>query len=233
MYRIYSQAANVRTWIDINLDPSDRAVRRLSVLSPDHVTRFTKAETTFISPIVRVDPNEESDEDGIGDRGDVWHSLTDLCRNSYWKRVWAQQEIINVKKLIIHCGSTSIKGEDFGEFLRQINKRVNTYAEKQAFRDWANFLTPILVVGSNRTLFYSRYSRSKPSEWESDTPLKEARRYLFSTLQAAKRSLKASDPRDYVYESYHSSMVSKKESSRSKLTIVWIRLRSAKRWYKR
>lgn len=86
MHRIYSQAALVRTWIDTNLNPVDVAVHRLSILSPDHVPRFEKADTGM-SPIVNVNPDEESDDDGIGDYADVWHSLTDLCRNSYWVRV--------------------------------------------------------------------------------------------------------------------------------------------------
>ncbi|KAM5352739.1 hypothetical protein ACJ41O_005461 [Fusarium nematophilum] len=203
MHRIYSQAACVRAWIDINLDPMDAAVRRLPLLSPDHVTRFEKADTGM-SPIVHVDPDEDSDDDGIGDRAAAWQSLADLCEDKYWGRVWIQQEIYNARALVIHCGSsTAISGEDFAEFLRQLNARSSTAPEKQAFsnpRAWAGFMTPIGAMEANHSLFYSKANKAKAA-WRRDeaVPKTVSKRDLFDALVFAKHWLEATDPRDYFY----------------------------------
>ena len=158
MHRIYSRATNVRTWIDVDFNPDDESIRRLPILSPDHVTCFDKADTGM-GPIVHVDPDEDSDDDGVGDRAEVWRALSTVCSNTYWQRVWIQQEIRNAANIIIQCGSTTIVGEDFAEFLRRIQKRLNTTAEKQAFanpRDWYVFAAPIETMRANRSLFYHK-----------------------------------------------------------------------------
>ncbi|KAF2689102.1 HET-domain-containing protein, partial [Lentithecium fluviatile CBS 122367] len=123
MHHIYSKAAIVRIWIDVENQPDDETARRLSLLSPHHDTPIKEADTGT-RPKVQENSNEHSGDEDIGDRPEVWRSLSGLCKNSYWKRVWIQQEICYAADIFIHCSSASIAGEDFTEFLRQVMKKA-------------------------------------------------------------------------------------------------------------
>ncbi|PPJ51461.1 hypothetical protein CBER1_09170 [Cercospora berteroae] len=97
MFRIYSQARNVRSW----LDPRDFESEEQMSSAFRLLKEYSLGVAGFQAPNEDLHPDQAN---AILESFDV---LADLFRNKYWRRRWITQEIVLAKKLSIHCGSHS------------------------------------------------------------------------------------------------------------------------------
>lgn len=77
MRDIYSRAAAVRVWIDQEIDINSPAFPALPAL------------------------NESSKREDLGEDPDVWAPIAKIIYNSYWDRLWVQQELVFAKDIVV------------------------------------------------------------------------------------------------------------------------------------
>ncbi|GIZ37360.1 hypothetical protein CKM354_000081000 [Cercospora kikuchii] len=114
MFKIYSQARNVRSWLDPrDFEPGERT---------DQAFRLLKEYTLGATDV--GNPTEELHPDRVKAILQSFGVLADIFRNPYWRRRWITQEIVLAKKLSIHCGSYSQHKLD----LRSLHRRLDRLA---------------------------------------------------------------------------------------------------------
>ncbi|PSR80532.1 heterokaryon incompatibility protein-domain-containing protein [Coniella lustricola] len=96
MKEIYSRAESVLVWIDEVLSGDLPCVEKLS--------KFTDGECG----------------DELGTDPAFWAPLIPILRNSYWDRLWIQQEVVFAKRLTIYCRGAIIEGHRFMSFQHQV-----------------------------------------------------------------------------------------------------------------
>ncbi|KAH7333468.1 heterokaryon incompatibility protein-domain-containing protein [Rhexocercosporidium sp. MPI-PUGE-AT-0058] len=84
MRRIYKKALTVCIWIDVEVDASAAAFKKLAVVS------------------------ESGEELELGDDPSFWQPVIAVLSNRYWSRVWVQQEIASATKLSLLCRRSSV-----------------------------------------------------------------------------------------------------------------------------
>ena len=162
MRDIYGGASVVHSWLNVEIDPNCPAFLRFAQLS------------------------EKSTPSQLGNDTDFWEPVAVVGKDSYWERVWVQQEITYARKLIIHCRGNTISVESF----RHYQHLIDTMTDQSATDIYYRVLPKILQ---------ERF----PRRCEDDV-LKYTltRRSICETLLEAltrSRFLKAADPRDRVY----------------------------------
>ncbi|KAE8138142.1 hypothetical protein BDV38DRAFT_282444 [Aspergillus pseudotamarii] len=138
-----------------------------------------------------------------------WYPVADIFRNPYWRRLWAQQELILAKEINIYCQRNVFDGQQPLHFQQRINNnsffkvsgdvgRLSNYIDKGRW--------PPQVLGSN--ILHAKADRllgiQLHHQQSNDvmTHFEITRRYLGSSLlqlflQTA--GLNMTDPRDRVY----------------------------------
>ena len=133
MFDIYRNAAGVRAWIGsgpgeesddhlrplqdkLNLRPEFREYSTQEVQSPlttgsyaqedqwnvwNLIERFSKLAVAVLVPFIGESLRSPT-------TAKAWKDLCLLLLRPYWRRVWIQQEIMEVRKVVVHCGSTTI-----------------------------------------------------------------------------------------------------------------------------
>ncbi|CAK1360357.1 hypothetical protein CB0940_06415 [Cercospora beticola] len=97
MFKIYSQARNVRSW----LDPRDFESKERT----DPAFRLLKE---YSLGVIDVEPPAQGlHPDRAKAILESFGVLADIFRNQYWRRRWITQEIVLAKRLSIHCGRHS------------------------------------------------------------------------------------------------------------------------------
>ncbi|KAK0631653.1 heterokaryon incompatibility protein-domain-containing protein [Immersiella caudata] len=89
MDETYQRAAHVSVWLGLPKIPNH-------IIIPDHLQPVKTIE---------VDPFD-------------WHdNLEDLANRSYWSRVWVIQEFLLGQNILLHCGNSAIRWNDFQSML--------------------------------------------------------------------------------------------------------------------
>lgn len=194
MSRIFSSAATVRVWIDVEFKLDDEVLHRLDQWSQGQAIHSIGKLSNIWS-----EPQSGSRSDGGRYNTDAciqpWHVLLAFCQSPYWKRVWIQQEIRYAANVMIHCASTVIEGKDCAEFLRHVLDELYE-GDPEEICYWAMFTPPIQVIKNNASLF-SAISSTLKGRFPSET-LFQTRISLYQALHKA-QALEATDLRDTIY----------------------------------
>lgn len=100
MKEIYSRARSVQVWLDVELPYDAPSVIKLMNLKDD----------------------DEADD--LGDDSDFWMPIAPILRNSYWDRLWVQQELVFAPKLEFTCRGAKLPGEKLLSFQTQVFRRA-------------------------------------------------------------------------------------------------------------
>ena len=180
MRKIYTQASMVVSWIDCEIVLENNPwplLLSLSDATADDAVIFN------VKGSLSHQPNEQ-DNRGFMD----WVPLLSIMQNSYWSRVWIQQEIAFARKWELICGNDSLS-DSLGHFTRIWTRRFGDESIQNS--PWFLFRPPPALL-----LKHSPKLSSAPTAWQrSDNPLGQS---LLSVLERA-RSLKCTDDRDRLY----------------------------------
>lgn len=113
MKEIYSRARSVQVWLDVEVPCDAPSVKRLMNLK------------------------DGDEDDDLGDDPDFWTPLVPVLRNTYWDRLWVQQELVFAPKLEFICRSAKFPGQKLMSFQTQMFRRaIKGHRLLDAGDDW-------------------------------------------------------------------------------------------------
>jgi Heterokaryon incompatibility protein (HET) len=63
-----------------------------------------------------------------------WEDVARLCQRPYWERLWVTQEIILAKKIVVHCGNSTLPWEPLSVTLRAF-RRLRMFARHESTQE--------------------------------------------------------------------------------------------------
>ncbi|KAF2127649.1 hypothetical protein P153DRAFT_320023 [Dothidotthia symphoricarpi CBS 119687] len=124
MRRVYQQADCVRIWInDPTVDKTSAGIAALQNYrnaSDDHV-------------------------EGLGSDPSLWDHVVPIFENPYWNRAWIQQEVLNARRIELHCVDIIVPGDSLVKFqvaCRLQSDAVLFWSKKD---DWMNLLRSLQI----------------------------------------------------------------------------------------
>lgn len=198
MKEIYSRSQTVRVWIDVDLDLKDPALQKLFTL---------RLQTTA---------------DLLGDDPEYWKQVLPLLQNSYWDRLWIQQELVFAPTLVFHCRNVTIPGDCLMALQLQVLRKSTcgrrpfdtddawsvfgrlsstTKAPSRNLACWREMMKNKVLVDPHtlrpdlsllKPKAKWQLDPTKWGPWMSTSPI-----YLLGMLRQS-QTLKATDPRDRV-----------------------------------
>ncbi|KAK5708475.1 hypothetical protein LTR17_020654 [Elasticomyces elasticus] len=94
MKRIYGKASLVRLWINADVNSQDPACTKLCAFDEQVPDASTLLDTT----------------------PEFWRPVVPIFKDPYWNRLWIQQEVINARKLQVHCPALTFSGRALAKF---------------------------------------------------------------------------------------------------------------------
>lgn len=168
MRSVYRNAELVVVWISVELDISCLAVQKLREM------------------------NNRSVMADLGQDATIWDKLKPLFMNSYWNRVWIQQEISSASSLVFQVTNTTISSYSMFHFIRLFDERATEKDQNSsAWFDWVDASPKIHLPPR----FGEVDSSTKPI---SGSTLDNKDLGLLSVLEKSYK-LKCTDDRDRVY----------------------------------
>lgn len=113
MKEIYSRARSVQVWLDVELQCDAPSVKKLMSFK------------------------DGDEDDDLGDDPDFWTPVIPVLRNTYWDRLWVQQELVFASKLKFICRGAKFPGKKLMSFQTQMFRRaIKGHRLLNAGDDW-------------------------------------------------------------------------------------------------
>ncbi len=194
MRKIYSNAATVRVWLTLEVNPADPAYNKL----------------WFLQTI---------GDSGVGDEPEIWNSIAHIFLDPYWYRLWVQQELMLAREFEIHCRENVIRGSFILEFQQQLHQKTLLFQDDILARSrnldlpsrWGKLMARMQVVGvpsKNISQWRHRFLshqpdggipdlRQDPNYHQAVNQIQLGRGSLLNSLGGF-QDLKVTDPKDRV-----------------------------------
>ncbi|KAH8596246.1 heterokaryon incompatibility protein-domain-containing protein [Bisporella sp. PMI_857] len=174
MEQIYRGANTVRVWMDIKIDITQPAFYKMLHFPGD------------------------SSEHCLGDDTEFWLPLEPFFTNSYWNRVWVQQELILSRHSVFHCRDDELDGDKVGEFLDLVGKRGRQEESSGLRMQWHDLLSRFDIHALTKIVSPRKRILWRDEELRRGSTGKDGGLRLIHLLSSMSR-LKTTDPRDRVF----------------------------------
>ncbi|KAK6518738.1 hypothetical protein TWF506_005877 [Arthrobotrys conoides] len=178
MVKIYRQAENVCVWLG---EPDDRE-------RSDKAMKFIGEVKDF----AMLDTYAEDKR-----RAHEWYGISELMRDRWFSRRWVVQEIALAKEATIHCGSKTVRWQDFVDavsILVSNQARIKLLFDPKVWRDGHGTLGEVQFFGANTLIeeLGSLFWRA-----EDGTIMKPVK--SLESLVTSLKTFDTSDERDLIY----------------------------------